>query len=35
MIGAGDWLESFVLVVKAKKDWPDSAVAQVLAEAVL
>ena len=33
MIGAGDRLESFLLVVEAQKDWPDSAVAQVLAEA--
>ncbi len=31
MIGAGG--ESFLLVVEAKKEWPDSAVAQVLAEA--
>jgi hypothetical protein len=33
MIGAGDRVESFLLVVEAKKDFPDSAVAQVLAEA--
>ncbi len=31
MIGAGG--DSFLLVVEAKKEWPDSAVAQVLAEA--
>jgi hypothetical protein len=31
MIGAGG--ESFLMVVEAKKEWPDSAVAQVLAEA--
>jgi hypothetical protein len=31
MIGSGG--ESFLLVVVAKKEWPDSAIAQVLAEA--
>ncbi len=31
MIGAGG--DSFFLVVEAKKEWPNSAVAQVLAEA--
>jgi hypothetical protein len=33
MIGAGDRVESFLLVVEARKDFPDSSVAQVLAEA--